>query len=67
MAKSEAQKRADAKYNKKAYDRMGFCLRKDANLNVEFLRAYAENRGESLNGFIIRAITETIEQGSATR
>ena len=62
MAASEAQKAADARWHKKAYDQIGFFLRKDSEINGEFVRAYAKSRGESVNGFFLRAIKETIER-----
>ena len=31
------------------------------------LQAHAESRGESLNGFIVRAVDETIERDEATK
>lgn len=62
MAKSEAQKRASAKYNKKAYEQINFTVRRDAEINGDYIRAYATGRGESMNGFLKRAVAETIER-----
>lgn len=56
---SKAQQRAVNKYMKKNYDRVNLVMpkgRKDA------IRAYAEKNGESLNGFINRAIDEAMER-----
>ena len=61
MATTEAQKRAAAKYKKKAYDRLEIIVPKGKKAN---LQAYAETRGESLNGFVNRAINETIARDS---
>ena len=46
-------------YIAKAYDRINLIVPKG---NKEKIRAHAESRGESVNGFIARAITETIER-----
>ena len=56
---SEARKRASAKYNLKAYDRLEITVKKG---HKEELKAYAAERGESLNGFVNRAIAETMER-----
>ena len=56
---SKAQQKAVNKYMKKNYDRVNLVMpkgRKDAN------RTHAEKNGESLNGFINRAIDEAIER-----
>lgn len=65
MARSEAKAKADAKWEKKAYDKILLRLRKDAELNGDALRNYAESRGESTNSFIIRAIKETMARDTA--
>lgn len=59
MPKSEAK--ADSKYNKKAYTQISIVIRRDAKINADFIRDYATSKGESTNGFILRAIKETIE------
>ena len=59
MPVSEAQKRANAKYNAKAYDRVELKVKKGKK---ETIKAHAEQQGESLNGFINRAIDEAIER-----
>ena len=56
---SKAQQRATNKYIAKAYDRVNLTLPKGRKDEVT---AHAEQRGESLNGFIQRAIEETIER-----
>ena len=56
---SEAKKRADAKYTLKAYDRLEIKVKKGRK---EELKAHAAERGESLNGFVNRAINEAEER-----
>lgn len=56
---SEAQRRAVAKYNAANYDRVELRLDKGQK---EAVKAHAETQGESLNAFINRAITETMER-----
>ena len=56
---SEAKKKANAKYNAKAYDRLEITVKKGRKAE---LKAYAAGRGESLNGFVNRAIMEAIER-----
>lgn len=63
MAVSKAQQRATANYVKKAYDRIEVKVTKGQK-NV--IQAHAEAQGESLNGFINRAISETMERDNAT-
>lgn len=53
--KSDAQRRAVAKYNAANYERIE--LRVKAGRKAE-IKAYAEARGESLNDFINKAIEE---------
>lgn len=59
---SEAQRRAVAKYNAANYDRVELRLDKGQK---ELVKVHAEAQGESLNGFINRAITETMERDNA--
>jgi predicted HicB family RNase H-like nuclease len=59
MPISEARKRANAKYNAKAYDRLEMKVPKGKK---ELIHDYAAARGESLNGFMNRAIDETMER-----
>lgn len=56
---SEAQRRAVAKYNAENYDRVELRLGKGQKA---LTKAHAEAQGESLNAFINRAITETMER-----
>ncbi len=56
---TEARKRANEKYNAKSYDRINIAVPKGEKSKI---KAHAEQRGESVNGFIKRAIDETIER-----
>lgn len=47
------------RYNAKAYDRINLTIPKGQK---EIIKAHAESKGESLNGFIQRAIQTTMEQ-----
>ena len=57
MAITKAQQKAVAKYNAKAYDRIELKVKKGEK---EKIKAYADQCGESLNGFINRAINEAM-------
>ena len=62
MAISKSQRKAVAKYNAKAYDEIKTRViqgKKDT------IKAHAESKGESLNGFINRAIDETMARDTA--
>ena len=59
MAISEARKRANAKYNLKAYDRIEL---KVAKGKKEEIRLFAEANGESINAFVNRAISEAMNE-----
>ena len=54
---SKAQQRAVNKYVKANYDRVNVTFPKGRK---EELKAHAQARGESVNAFINRAITETL-------
>ena len=56
---SKAQQRAVNKYVKANYDRLDLTMPKGRK---EELKAHAQARGESVNAFINRAITETLER-----
>ena len=61
---SKAQQKAVAKYDAKAYDKTLLRLPKG---RLDVVRAHAESHSESVNGFIGRAILETMERdGSGT-
>ena len=59
MPKTQAQIRANRKYNEKAYDRIELKVTKGKK---ETIQAHASDRDESLNGFVNRAIDETMER-----
>ena len=59
MAISDAQKKAVAKYNAKAYDRIEVKVPKGRKAEMQ---THAETQGESLNSFMNRAANETIER-----
>ncbi len=61
--KSDANRRAVAKYKKENYDQIQLRVPKGGK---DRLKAHAETQGESLNGFINRAISQTIQQDKAT-
>lgn len=60
---AKAQTKASNKYNAKAYDRIALQVKKGER---EKLREHAQQRGESLNGFINRAIDETMQRDNET-
>lgn len=57
--KSEAQKKAVARYNAANYDQILLRVEKGKRAAIT---KYAESRGESLNAFINRAIDEAMER-----
>lgn len=57
--KSEAQKRAVAKYNKAKYEQIQIRVKTGRK---ELIEAHAEAREESVNAFINRAIDEAMER-----
>ena len=62
MAISEARKRANDKYHKEKTDEIKIRVEKGQKANYQI---HALNMEESLNAFINRAITETIERDNA--
>lgn len=62
MAVSKAQQKAVNKYMAANYDRINLTVPKGRK---EEIQAHAVARGESVNGFIGRAIDETIERDNA--
>ena len=60
---TEARRRANEKYNAKAYDRINIAIPKG---DKEKIKTHAEQQGESLNGFVKRAIDETMERDKGT-
>lgn len=59
-----ARTKANNKWNAKAYDRINLTVQKGQK---DAIKAHAENHGESVNGFINRAIVEATEKDSAFR
>ena len=62
MAVSKAQQASVNKYVKANYDRINVTMPKGRR---EVLKAHAEAQGESVNGFINRAIDETMARDAA--
>lgn len=56
---SKSQQASVNRYMKKAYDRINLTVPKGDKERIE---AHAAGRGESVNAFIRRAITETMER-----
>ena len=56
---SEARIKANNSYNEKAYDRINIDVPKGRK---DLIKAHAESKGESINGFVNRAIDETMER-----
>ena len=61
---SEARRRANEKYNAKAYEEIKVRVPKGKK---EIVQAHAEARKESVNGFINRAISEAMERDKAAQ
>jgi len=61
MPTTKAGQKAVAKYMKKNYD--SFLVRVPKGKKA-ILQAYAESKGESLNGFATRAMDEAMERGN---
>ena len=57
MSMSDARKRANRKWVEKSYDRIGIVLKKGER---EEIADFAKQNGESINGFINRAIKEAM-------
>lgn len=64
MPVSKAQQRAVAKYMAANYDELKVRVEKGKK---ETIKAHAETMGESLNGFINRAIDETMQRDTMPR
>lgn len=62
MPVSKAQAKAQAKWEAKAYDKT--LIRLYAG-ELDTIRNHAQQRGESLNGFICRAIREQMRRDNA--
>ena len=59
MATTKAQQKAVAKYESKVYDKTLIRMPKGY---LPTVKDHAAHRGETLNGFINRAINETVER-----
>lgn len=59
MPASKAQQKAVNKYMAANYDRINLTVPKGQK---EIIQTHARERGESVNGFISRAINETMER-----
>lgn len=59
MATSKAQQKAVNKYMAANYDRINLTVDKGRK---DIIKAHAESKGESVNGFINRAINEVMER-----
>ena len=59
MATTKASQRAVNKYMRENYDRINLTVEKGKK---DAIKAHAESKGESVNGFINRAINETMER-----
>lgn len=63
MPVSKAQQKAVSKYMKENYDEIKVRVDKGQK---DIIKAHAERRGESVNGFIGRAISETMERDNTS-
>lgn len=61
---SKAQQKAVNKYISNNYDRINLTVQKGKKTDIS---KHAEIHGESLNGFINRAITQTIESDNTSQ
>ena len=64
MPVSKAQQKATAKYVKQNYDRIEVKVQKGRKAEIQ---RHSDQNGESLNGFINRAISETIARDSSEK
>lgn len=62
ITKGTPQTRVKNKYNAKAYDSLRIVVKKGKK---DKIKTYAESKGESINGFVNRAIDEAIERDSS--
>ncbi len=58
-SKGKPQTVAKNKYNAKNYDSLRIVVKKGKK---DIIKAHADKKGESINGFVNRAIDETIER-----
>ena len=64
MAISESRHRANEKYNKKAYDSLLLRIPKGTK---EEIKQHADSMGESVNGFIKRAIQNQMKADNESK
>ena len=64
MPTTKAQQKAVNKYMSLNYDRINLTVDKGQK---EIIKAHADERGESVNGYIKRAIDEAIERDNANK
>ena len=62
MAISKAQQKATAKYVKQNYDEIKVRVKSG---DKEMIKQHADSRGETVNGFINRAIKEAMERDNS--
>lgn len=62
MPVSDSMKRAIRKYEAKTYEHLGIRVHKGQR---DKIKDYAASRGESLAGFMMRAVQETMERDKA--
>jgi len=60
--RSEAKKRADSKWESKAYDKVLLRIRKDTEPTRETITAAADAVGLSLNAYIMEAVKEKMQR-----
>lgn len=56
MPKTEAQKRANNKFEHNAYDKTTIRTRKDGDFTRKDMQRAADAKGESLNQYILKAV-----------
>lgn len=60
MAYTQAGNKASQRYQKKAYDRITLRVKKG---ELEIIKAFAESKGMSLNGYIVDLINKDMGKG----
>lgn len=61
----KASTRAKNKYNAKTYDRVNLVLKKDTSPTKDQVQAAADAVGESLNSYIVGAISQRMQRDGA--
>lgn len=61
---TKAQAAATQRFEKKTYDNVRIRLRKDRHPNFDDLQAAADAAGESINGYVTKAIEMRMESES---